>query len=282
MSDCPLHGYAIDRERPISYDIEAADLLASLPDDIVSAPVGWEIKDIIRTENQGSMGSCRGHSLTSILEYCHYVATGELLQLSRWFAYKETQKIDGIVGDRGSTIQGGVTLAKTKGVCKEDLCPYPDRYYNHPNPRNPTMPLSTLYEDAKSYKIKKSVRFRNVGEADAFMNLGLGAIDVGCIWNDRVFGPKVVTYYTRRGGSGGHAWCIVGRGRETDETGMRSFIMLNSWGANWTNSDRGFKELMPKALSDLLETETVVGLSDMGEPVPRKMDWIKEGIASQL
>ncbi|HSG71070.1 MAG TPA: hypothetical protein VLA12_11680, partial [Planctomycetaceae bacterium] len=59
----------------------------------------------LKIEDQNGFGSCQGHSLSSCAEVAHWLATGgEVIQLSRWFAYVGTQIIDGIWGDQGSTI----------------------------------------------------------------------------------------------------------------------------------------------------------------------------------
>jgi hypothetical protein len=66
-------------------------------------------RSVMKIENQGSVGSCQGHALSSCVELCYYIATGDLTrQLSRAYAYYETQRIDNISGDRGSTISGGI------------------------------------------------------------------------------------------------------------------------------------------------------------------------------
>jgi hypothetical protein len=283
--NCPLNGYAINHER--SQNIKRKFFTEEeweKFDRLVSAPVGWEIKDILKTENQGNIGSCQGQSLTSVMEYCYYVATSRKLQLSRWYAYRESQIIDGIRGDRGSTIAGGVQLARTKGVCTEDLCPYPSRYTSQINPLG-TASAAELERDASNYIIEGVVGINNINNASTFINAGLGGLHIGCAWNDNSFDGTVVERYSPRGASGGHAWCIVGRGNLEDDLGT-SFIMLNSWGKNWVNSDNGFKELMPLALQDLINDNqtVVVGLSDMktSDMIPRKMDWVNDGIADNL
>lgn len=81
-----------------------------------------------QTENQGSIGSCQGHSMSSVLERLAIV-NGEKIQLSEIFAYLATQKIDGLLGaDNGSTISGGCELAVTVGCCLEELTGYPRSY----------------------------------------------------------------------------------------------------------------------------------------------------------
>ena len=281
--DGAAEGYAIDRERLRDLQLNSIDMPSNLAE-AYGEPIGEEIKDKIKTENQYSIGSCQGQSLTSVMELCALIA-GHPLQLSRWYAYRKSQQEDGIFGDRGSTISGGVAIAKRDGVCLESLCPYPDRYTSSINPKG-TASESVLAENASLFKIKSSIRIDSLATADEFINKGLGGLHVGVAWN-REFNPKVIESYTGRGAGGGHAWAILGRGPLVcPETNMRSFLMLNSWGEDWTNSDRGWKEIMPKALRQIIahNRTAIVGLSDMAESdiITRSFDWLKHGISSQL
>ena len=88
-----------------------------------------DVRKVMRVENQGSVGSCQGHSLSTCCELAYYIATGDVSrQLSRAYGYYETQRIDRISGDRGSTISGGIKLATQRGVPEESLWKYSGRY----------------------------------------------------------------------------------------------------------------------------------------------------------
>ena len=79
-------------------------------------------------ENQMRQGSCQGHSLTSCMEGCYWIDSGgKTVELSRNAGYRFSQMEDGISGDQGSTLSGGVAAAK-KGVCKEEYFPYTETY----------------------------------------------------------------------------------------------------------------------------------------------------------
>lgn len=68
--------------------------------------------DWLCVENQGHLGSCQGHAITTSAEVLYYVATGgEVVQLSRLKSYIDTQAEDGLLGsDSGSTIGGGLAV----------------------------------------------------------------------------------------------------------------------------------------------------------------------------
>ena len=94
--------------------------LRSVPDEV---DFTWH-----RQENQMRQGSCQGHSLSSCLEGCYWIDSGgKTVDLSRNAAYRFSQQEDGIRGDQGSTLSGGVTAAR-KGICEEKWFPYTETY----------------------------------------------------------------------------------------------------------------------------------------------------------
>ena len=108
---------------------EDRDFLAGLPSgEEVLRLVGsyreqsLDPRKLIRVENQKSMGSCAGHSLSSNLEWIYCIATsGQIVQLSRMAGYILAQEKDGITSDSGSTIGGGVKVAREIGLVEESM-----------------------------------------------------------------------------------------------------------------------------------------------------------------
>lgn len=186
--------------------------------------------------------NCQGHALSSVCEIAYYNASkGDIIQLSRWFAYVGTQKIDGIRGDQGSTISGGASLAKQYGICPEEVYPYPRRY---------TYEITQAqYDAAKPYRLKTARRMETVDDVRKWLDGGLGGINIGVRW-----------------GGGGHAVAII----ETEGSGFR---LANSWGTSW--GDRGFFSWSEREMSQKLrEGYTVaIGLTDMEEVKPREYEW---------
>lgn len=206
--------------------------------DVLTKPSEW-----LRIEDQNGFGSCQGNALSTVCEIAYYNASkGDIIQLSRWFAYVGTQKIDGIRGDQGSTISGGAELAKTRGICPEDLYPYPTHY---------TYSITDeQYKSAEPYKLKTARRMRSVDDVRNWLDGGLGGINIGVRW-----------------GSGGHAVAIV-------ETQGTSFKVANSWGTHW--GDGGYFTWTEREMAQKLrESYTVaIGLTDMEEVKPREYDWM--------
>ena len=274
MSD-PRVGYWL-------HDVEDFDYLKSLPGEssVLAMRGGYsEVKvdprAVMKIENQGSVGSCQGHALSSCVELCYYIATGDLTrQLSRAFGYYETQRIDGINGDRGSTISGGIKLATTLGIPREDLWKYSGRYENR-RPAN----WNEIVEDAKLHQIGQSYRMETYDGVRTFLGSGQGGISIGISWGGEVDRP-VVNSFSGAGG-GGHAIALLGLSERLDQSGRPYVWMLNSWGANWGN--KGWSEWAPSAVEQMLRHRYTAcfGLSDMPNVKPREytLEDLKKGLA---
>jgi hypothetical protein len=255
------------------YEQEDQEYLDSLPSE---APVlamrgtyneiAFDPRKVMKVENQGSVGSCQGHSISSVAELCYYIATGDLTrQLSRAYGYYETQRIDGISGDRGSTIEGGVKLATQYGICREELWPYSGRY----EPTRPR-PIEELRADAAQYKIGKTYSLKSYDAIRTFLGSGQGAVHLGITWNSSVDSGSVNSY--SGAGGGGHAIGLYALSTKKDSSGRPWLWMMNSWGANWGNG--GWSEWSPAAIDQMLRHRYTAcfGLSDMPNVKPRELD----------
>ena len=223
-------------------------------------------RQFMRLENQGSVGSCQGHSISSCVEWCYAIATGgEKIQLSRAFGYYETQRIDGISGDKGSTIQGGIKLATEYGIPEESLWPYSGRY----DPRRP-QPIEELRQNAEKYKIGKSYNLKSYDAIRTFLGSGQGAVHLGITWNNSVSKPLVETYNGASGG--GHAIGLYSLSDRKDSSENPYVWMMNSWGTGWGN--QGWAEWSPRAINQMMQARwsVFVGVSDMPNVKPRELD----------
>lgn len=209
-------------------------------------PRSWTVM-----ENQKSQGSCQGHSLSTAQE-SSIVRDGQpFLQLSRGGAYYETQRIDGIRGDRGSTISGGIKLATEIGLVSEADWPYPPRY-------NPTRPAD--YDELPKYKAGGFHKLTTY--EDVWRHLVLfGAVSMGITWT-RAIDQQVannaglVRSYGGVGG-GGHALAIIGlldrdfQGDPLPEYDGRPWLLsANSWSTNWGVG--GYWLISPDATNQML------------------------------
>ena len=245
------------------------------PDDAVMAMRGHykeitlDPRKAMRVENQQSLGSCQGHSISSVCEWCYVIESGGNtdLQLSRAYGYYETQRLDGISGDKGSTIDGGVRLAMEYGICEESLWQYQSVY----NPARPR-PIEELRANAAKYKIGNKYNLKSYEAIRTFLGSGQGAVHLGIMWNSSVDTALVNSYSQSRGG--GHAIGLYSLSERKDAQGRPYLWMMNSWGKNWGNG--GWSEWAPVAVELMLRTQfsTFIGLSDMPSVKPR--EWTLE------
>jgi len=262
-------------------ELEDRAYLASLPSGaplLAMAGTYEEIKldprELIKVENQKSQGACLGHSLSSILEWCGTIATGgKFTELSRAMAYYETQRIDGINGDRGATVSGGVKLALLTGLCVEPLWKYPASY----NPARPA-DYAKVLENAAEHKAGRAIKIRTYDEYRIFLGSGQGGISNGIAWGSDMSKAVIESFSP---GGGGHAIAGLCLSERLDLQRRPYAWILNSWSESFgSRVHPGWMEWSPTAISQMLAHQwtEMVGISDMPAQKPRKFsleDWKK-------
>ena len=232
----------------------------------------------LRVHNQGSQGSCRGHSGTAGLETCLIIAGGDhQLQLSSQYFYIQTQRLDGIQGDRGSTIQNGIKLMRERGCCPEEFWPYPQPVNYQTAP--PGRTLQECHDAATPFRIRKHYDLREYEAARAFLASNQGPIDTGIIWTESMasaHSPTIESYGGRE--IGGHAALGACLSRRLDSSRRPYIWILNSWGDNW--AQRGWKECSPAAWNQFSRDRrnVLIGISDMENPTPRPWDFVRRPV----
>jgi len=258
---------------------EDRSAIARLPSDRVMLPMKGTFEEIrfwpldvgvIKREDQSSQGACAGHSASTIAEWVRTLATGKLgWQGSRAAAYYETQRLDGINGDNGSTIQNGVRLLMDWGLPPEALWPYPSRYNNR-RPSN----FDTVTAAAGKNRIATSLNVKTYEGGRIFLGSGQGGIHIGIGWNSSVNRGLVESYSS--GGSGGHAIAALCLSKRLDQGGEPYWWIFNSWTKRW--GQNGCAEWSPTAIRQMLRDRrtVMIGMSDMPTQKPRKFsaeDW---------
>ena len=219
--------------------------------------------DWLQIEDQGQMGACQGHDLSTCCEVIYNRAAGKVIQLSRLWAYLQTQKIDGLSGrDCGSTIDGGVTLATTLGIPEETVLPYSDRYPGGSELQR----ILSIPGDAR-YQIRSGFRVESAEHAKQCIAGGM-AITMGISWPPP-FDSRYVIRQWIPGRQGGHAiaHCEITDGLITGQ---------NSWSRSWGVDGRFFwtDSAFNACLRDPMTV--AIALSDLTTPAPRRIDFAKE------
>ena len=210
--------------------------------------------------------NCQGHALSSVAEFCCMLAGGDLkLALSRAMGYYETQRVDRIKGDKGSTIMGGVELLTNTGLCEESLWPYPSSY----QPQRPSN-FSEITANAGKRKLQNHIRLKSYDAIRTFLGSGQGAITLGISWG-RDMAKKVVEKHAT--GSGGHAVGLFACSENKDLKGRPYIWMMNSWSEEF--GQKGWSEWSPTAIDQMMKHShsVFVGCSDMTTPAPRELSF---------
>lgn len=212
-----------------------------------------------RTENQGQIGSCQGHGLSSILERLAYVK-GNKIQLSEIFGYLATQRIDGLLGrDQGSTISGGAKLALKYGCPPESMTGYP-RSYPGRSDRNKVLSEEN-YAAAEEYKAKSMWRVPRDHEASLDFIGGGGGITFGISWYSGLIPrDRVVRSFNPGRSRGGHAMAVLGYNKD----GLLRAV--NSHGdGEYLITEKAWDQMLKHSYS------TAIGL--MGNAEAEPVDW---------
>ena len=238
------------------------------------APEEIDPRPFIRHDDQSNMGSCGGHGNTNTAEYVWALAYGSFSadrQFSRLFAYLEAQRFDRLLGhDSGSTISGGLKVAKEVGYLPEVDLPY-----STPYPRGAsTLVTDSMRAKASPYKIRSHTWIASYEELFRYLSSGAGAAFAGTLWNNSFYANNRVLDGISLNGGGGHAYCFAGYSKRKDTAG-RNYI----WRKN-SHSNDSWTEVSPKVLDQLFRhTHTsIVGMSDLATPGPRKVSWLEKRV----
>jgi len=223
---------------------------------IVTNPEG-----LLQTEDQQRTNSCVGHGGSSAVERCLFLASGRNDQLSRWYAYIQSQRFAGIRGDNGSTITAMVRVARELGVCREDLLPFPGSYV--------TSIPDGCNEDAARFKIQTAMKLESITDDQLFLGKNIGAMIIGVNWTASFDEHPTLIERFVSGRGGGHCVCIPFLSPRVDQNGDHYAWLLNSWGLRWGKN--GWKEISPQARTQLYRHQwtEMWGVSDMLDPSPR-------------
>lgn len=220
-------------------------------------PLG--VREWMRIENQKQLGACAGFSRSTVAELCYWLATKSVIQFSPMFCYITGQMIDGINGDRGSTISGHLKAAKQYGHCLEETMKYTGVYSRN-------IPQAA-YTEGLNFQCLNGSKLTAYKDVAAYIAQGTGAVMMGVIMT-RQNGP-VIEKWSFDGGGHGMPWVDISERR--DRNGNPYLLRPNSWGTTW--GDDGWQEDSPYAVEQIINHQysEVIGLTDMESPMPRKI-----------
>jgi hypothetical protein len=125
---------------------------------------------------------------------------------------------------------------------------------------------------AEPFKIRSHTWLESYDGIYQYIASGAGACFVGTLWNNTFYASNGVLESISLRNGGGHAYCFAGYSKRKDSKG-RYYI----WRKN-SHSNDNWTEIAPSVIDALCRHQytSIVGISDLSTPGPRKMDWIKE------
>ena len=102
-------GYPIELENRQALRATQTDavllMMGDVPDRMDPRTSKLAEQGFLQVEDQGHQGSCQGQSLACCGEFAHAFACGEVIQISRQYAYIASQMENNIQVDKGSTLE---------------------------------------------------------------------------------------------------------------------------------------------------------------------------------
>jgi len=132
---------------------------------------------------------------------------------------------------------------------------------------------SSLREEALKYKILTAYQVKSVDEAWSLIGAGYAINQCSNIgWN----GSRDSEGAIRRSGSWGHSMAIIGR--RTTKSGRKLFLIMNSWGDEWTNGPLFEDQPTGSFYADYQDVAIAIGQDDVFvkidvNGVGRIIDW---------
>ena len=193
-------------------------------------------------QNQGQQGSCVAFSLTSVFEYVVKLNTKETLDLSEAFLYYNSRMKDqgeefDPTLDQGTTFTSAIRSLSEFGLAEESFCKYDQNICY-------AKPSDEAYENAKVRKLIKALNVdRNVSAVKSAVAEGYPVVASFTLCpsfnpssNGLISMPTQEELTALENGTqektmhNRHGMVIVGY-----DDKLRSFLVRNSWGADWGN-----------------------------------------------
>ena len=200
-------------------------------------PENWGLRRERQTRND-----CQGNALTTCMEVIEHRTKQKRAELSRMFAYQQSERVDGWLGrDRGSTIQAGVKVARTLGCPTEAEYPY-HRYTRSEHQLQEW--TRQVADSAKSRAIFASVVAPAWEQMIAYVIHG-NPVHWGTYWPLQWNRERVVSRYAGAHGRGGHATAIVWAKRLSSGEMLAKVANSHGDGYFWVNQ-RAYTEMIDR------------------------------------
>ena len=100
--------------------------------DVKSLPTLVRLGNLPPVKDQGNLGSCTAHGITSAVEFLELKDGHAYTALSRLFLYYNERAIEGTISsDSGANIRDGIKSLVKQGCCPEKICQYDVKQFAH-------------------------------------------------------------------------------------------------------------------------------------------------------
>jgi C1A family cysteine protease len=212
---------------------DSRDFLARIPVKINELPLVVDPFDSSnRVEDQGQLGSCTGHGVTTALE----VSLNTSVQYSRLMAYYNAREIEGTINeDAGAQIRDVVKGLLKTGVCTENSWPYIENKFN-------ITPDQVCYDEAleqiNEVTIAGLTYSRCISLEDVLFALSnKQPVIIGYYVTEQIYKLPSSGIYAKPSKTakfiGGHCSVVMGYDISSPTASKRFVWVKNSWGWQW-------------------------------------------------
>ena len=207
---------------------------------------------IVRVKNQGSVGSCCAHALSSVVEYFNYIQHNIKTEMSVGYIYGN--RTNTTHKGKGMIVRDALKMLKEYGTVTKESFPYnvevPDAINKFNNCYN------ELHDEGVVSRISSYYRVKNESEIKSALKLKYPVVIAIEWYSDmKVINGVLTTKY--KGKRGGHCMLLYGWNK-------KGWKVLNSWGCYDDNTEvltfNGFKKFKDCTDNDLFATISEDGI----------------------
>jgi C1A family cysteine protease len=219
-----LHTYGWKPDLPDHRDIRYGAVYGIPP----KLPKNVDLRPICSAvEDQGTLGSCTAHALTSAFEAVLIKDTLPFAEMSRLFLYYNERVMEHTADrDSGAMIRDGIKSLVKQGCCREDAWPYDiAKFINKPGP--------ACYADGLKRQVTSYQRIETLDQMRACLASGYPFVFGFTVYESFESQAVAKTGVVPMPGPkerplGGHAVMAAGYNDST-----KRFLVCNSWGTGW-------------------------------------------------
>ena len=179
---------------------------------------------IIRIKDQGKVGSCSAHVLSSIVEYFNYIQLGNKTEMSTGYIYGNREKSNH--KDSGMILRDALNTLRLYGDVEKNEFPYNIETPEIIDKFNECS--AELYDKGYPYRISAYYKVKTESEIKAALKSNY-PVAIGVKWYSDMTVKNGILTTNYQNYNGGHCMLIYG----WNEKGWK---VQNSWGKSWGNN----------------------------------------------